>query len=659
MSLSLKSNATNDGIIQVEGTDRIFISSTTGSVGLGTTPASWSTGTALQFGGNGVLWDDASNNVRLMKNAYWDGAFKYITTGPAAIYNLSHSAGGHRWQIAPSGTAGSAITLTDVMVLDLSGNLGIGAGATSAGKKLQVSGGSAISTTIGSRESSIFISNTGFNAVNTGGEILFGRDVGGAAQYGAGITFNLVGAVADGIYGDLSFSTKATTSASLSERMRLDSSGNLLLGGTSAPNGRLDVQAVTAGSTEIALTRSSSSAGIAGGPNISFRDGTTTNANIIQMVSGYLQFWNYGAGSWTQRAFISNTGEFGVGASTTNRISMTYDSGNGIANIGANSTGGNTYLAFGTSSAGVYYTHLRLGTDGNLYLGGTNSTVTPALNKFMSVQATTDNQIVGYSISSFESSGTVNNRRASFYMDDSTGIYGITSTHSTGPMQFDIGQGGTSLIRIDTSGNVGIGATTVGAKLHTYSATGNVRNLIESGSAASVAVSTVYKTANRTWEVGQAPGLGNNFFTVYDSTAAATRITVDTSGNVGIGADAPTHKLHVNGPLRVEEAFIDTLTINVTNTVSTSVYSFLTTSNRTAELLVQVTDSTNSQYHSAKMLIVHDGTTAQLVQYGVVTTASELGTFDAVISGGSVYLNFTATAATTKVVKVAATLLTV
>jgi hypothetical protein len=87
-----------------------------------------------------------------------------------------------------------------------------------------------------------------------------------------------------------------------------------------------------------------------------------------------------------------------------------------------------------------------------------------------------------------------------------------------------------------TGGNVGIGTSSPASKLHTYAASGNASNRIESGSASSVAVSTIYKTANRTWEIGQAPGIGDNSFTIYDATAAAVRAAIDSSGNLLVGA---------------------------------------------------------------------------------------------------------------------------
>ena len=79
--------------------------------------------------------------------------------------------------------------------------------------------------------------------------------------------------------------------------------------------------------------------------------------------------------------------------------------------------------------------------------------------------------------------------------------------------------------------------------------------------------------------------------------------------------------------------------------------SFLTTAFRTAHYIVQVTDNTISAYHSAQIMLIHDGTTVYKTEYNEIYTTSLLGSFDANISGGVLTLQFTATAATNKTLK--------
>jgi hypothetical protein len=100
-----------------------------GNLGIGVVPSAWAaTYKALQFGGSSALWGAttaANAETYLTANMFWDGGTRnYLATGSATEY--AQVAGAHKWKIAPSGTAGAAITFTDAMTLDASGQLGIG-----------------------------------------------------------------------------------------------------------------------------------------------------------------------------------------------------------------------------------------------------------------------------------------------------------------------------------------------------------------------------------------------------------------------------------------------------------------------------------------------------------------------------------------------------
>jgi hypothetical protein len=60
----------------------------------------------------------------MQANTYYNAGWKYITTGAASQY--TQSSGIHSWYNAASGTAGNAISFTQAMTLDASGNLGVG-----------------------------------------------------------------------------------------------------------------------------------------------------------------------------------------------------------------------------------------------------------------------------------------------------------------------------------------------------------------------------------------------------------------------------------------------------------------------------------------------------------------------------------------------------
>ena len=115
-----------------------------GNMGLGVTPSAWGTsGTVLKAfqigtgssGGNFIAGANGFAGTFVGANSYYNGTnWIYSSTAAAAYYNVT--AGSHAWYNAASGTAGNAITFTQAMTLDASGNLGVG--ITSPAARLDV-----------------------------------------------------------------------------------------------------------------------------------------------------------------------------------------------------------------------------------------------------------------------------------------------------------------------------------------------------------------------------------------------------------------------------------------------------------------------------------------------------------------------------------------
>jgi hypothetical protein len=93
-----------------------------GNLGLGVTPSAWATLKPIQFSGGASLAGFAGIGY-LGANCYFNSGWKYIETAASGRYEVADN---HKWFTAPSGTAGDAITFTQAMTLDASGNLLVG-----------------------------------------------------------------------------------------------------------------------------------------------------------------------------------------------------------------------------------------------------------------------------------------------------------------------------------------------------------------------------------------------------------------------------------------------------------------------------------------------------------------------------------------------------
>jgi hypothetical protein len=333
------------------GAERARIDSS-GNVGIGVTPSAWgSTYKVLDVGG-GASFAGLGNSAYITSNSYDNGTnYIYKATATSTLYLAT--SGQHRWYNAPSGTAGNAITFTQAMTLDAGGKLSVGTtgafgilnlkegavslevntDATSA-SWLAYNRGSGAYATLGLRAADVrfLISdtermridssgnvgigttsptqrldvrgNTGSNLVslikNDGaGRAMLDIDAGGASD--AFVTFMNQATITARISSDNVNNLRFGTGSSATERMRIDTSGNLLVG-TTGQLGAVTARAVfSSGSNLLSLQ--------------------TGNGNVGAYMTN-----NSGTGNWQPFSFCNNGTSFTqIGSITTTASATAYN----------------------------------------------------------------------------------------------------------------------------------------------------------------------------------------------------------------------------------------------------------------------------------------------------------------------------------------------
>ena len=100
----------------------------------------------------------------------------------------------------------------------------------------------------------------------------------------------------------------------------------------------------------------------------------------------------------------------------------------------------------------------------------------------------------------------------------------------------------TKRFTINSDGTVGIGITNPDHQLHVVDSIATDIKVESTG--ANLAARFMLKTTTQDWRIGTHALQANNLW-IYDGTAAAYRVAISTTGNVGIGTTTPGQRLHV------------------------------------------------------------------------------------------------------------------
>jgi len=193
-----------------------------GNLGLGVTPSAWKSdwnALDIETGGIAIAASLAVGNIAT--NAFLDSSAQWIYKQSFAASRYAQgSDGSHSWHTAASGTAGNAITFTQAMTLDASGNLVVGAASGNFNVNNQ-----AISVSSAQ-------SGTTSAAIDVRGYATSDATIGQITFFNASNLLALVSCARRGANNSGTLEFYTTNAGTLAERARIDASGYLLVNGT-------------------------------------------------------------------------------------------------------------------------------------------------------------------------------------------------------------------------------------------------------------------------------------------------------------------------------------------------------------------------------------------------------------------------------------------
>jgi hypothetical protein len=347
------------------------------------------------------------------------------------------------------------------------------------------------------------------------------------------------------------------------EAMRIGASGNLGIG-TASPDNVLHVKHATtnvvakfeSGDNQVWINLNDDGGGTYGallghdsdaGHMFAIADSSVTKKFVIDGAGNVGINTTQPSNKFHVNSGNSNTVAVFESTDATSRIVLKDNSGE----VHLNGIGDN--LTFGTSSSGSE--RMRIDSSGNVGIG--TSSPSAALNivkSGLSTQFRISNTVSDATIKY----GAIVGSHYTNAEEPITGMLMTSSSSSTGG-SVSIGGGisaanavnkiifytaannttltGSERMRIDTSGNVGIGTTSPSANLHVLSS-GNGEIEVERASGALINL--------QAQSARGVIGTDSNHELQF-KTNSSSRMTINTSGNVGIGTSSPDTKLHVEG----------------------------------------------------------------------------------------------------------------
>jgi hypothetical protein len=396
-------------------------------------------------------------------------------------------------------------------------------------------------------------------------------------------------------YGALAFYTRNNyLDSTLTERMRINNSGfigintnnpterlhvngNILANGTITNNNNIVTSAivnatngfttstgrVTMNSVDVGLSHWSATGGANRSELVTYSNGTITGIGSYNSYPFTLHVNN------SERLRVATNGNVGIrtttplgfldfGTNTSDNTIILYQDGTAAYKLGANdsalkyqsagSSGHAWFTSTTVTSSGTE--RMRLNGSGNLGLGTTSPSYRLDVNGTINTNALLRTSVAGQGFS--HNDGTIN---LVSFVNNATNAgnayFGTATNHNLLLQTNNVGR-----LFILNNGKVGI--NTIPSFdfdiLGQSRITGTVNEVLTLSSNAAesiIALNATGTSGRKYWLGSSASGSGvtaGSFF-VYDPSAASSRLTINSNGNVGINTNSPGYRLEVNGSL--------------------------------------------------------------------------------------------------------------